>query len=65
MVESANNEFLLSAATEAQEAKKNARKEKTLKRTVGGIFLVTVLGVLGSFGLIYAVLVIQLIIAKH
>ena len=39
----------------AQKVKEGAQKEKKLKRTVGGLSLVTVLGLIGNFFLIYAV----------
>ena len=47
--------FVLVTAEVAKDAQKKARKETTLKRTVGGLTLLTALGLLGNVGLIYAV----------
>ena len=48
-------EYIKSSAMLATDAKEGAQKEKKLKRTVGGLSLVTVLGLIGNFFLIYAV----------
>ena len=49
------DEYVLAAANIAKEVKKAARKEKNLKRTARGLSFLTVFGMLGNFGLIYAV----------
>ena len=49
------DEFILAQAGVAKDSKKKARKETTLKRTVGGLTLLTALGLLLNVGLIYAV----------
>jgi len=49
------DEFILTIAEVAQDVQNTGRKETTLKRTVGGLTLLTVLGLLLNVGLIYAV----------
>ena len=49
------DEFILATTRVAKYVKKKGRKETTLKRTVVGLTLLTVLGLLGNVGLIYAV----------